>query len=107
MLADGMARDEAELEAALRAVAALGDRARRSVPADLPVAVADRLRGAGVGDRGRRRAVEARRRAKTATELEGIRRAQRAAERGWPPAERLIQGADARATGCSTTTASR
>jgi Xaa-Pro aminopeptidase len=94
LLADGTPRDEAELEAALRAM-------RRwevdsaVVPADLPVALADRLRDAGIALEVDQRAVEARRRVKTAAELEGIRRAQRAAERGMAAGQALIHGATA------------
>ena len=48
MLAEGMPRDEAELEVALRAVRRWGIE-RRVVPGDLPVALADRLRAGGIG----------------------------------------------------------
>ncbi len=78
---EGMPRDEAELEVALRAVRRWGIEAA-IVPGDLPVALADRLRDGGIGIEVDAKAVEARRRAKTPAELEGIRRAQRAAERG-------------------------
>ena len=81
MLAEGTPRDEAELEVALRAVRRWGIESA-VVPGDLPVALADRLRAGGVGVEVDGKAVEARRRAKTPAELEGIRRAQRAAERG-------------------------
>jgi len=92
LLAAGTARDEAELDVALRAVQRwrIGEVV---VPADLPVALADRLREAGVAVRVDAGAVEARRRAKSPAELEGIRRAQRAAERGMAAAEALIRGA--------------
>ena len=83
---------EAELETAVRAVEPWGVRAAR-VPSDLPVAVADRLRAAGLRldvDAG---AVEGRRRVKSAAELAGIRRAQRAAEAGMAAAEARIRGA--------------
>ena len=65
------------------------------MPGDLPVALADRLREGGVGVEVDAKAVEARRRVKTPAELEGIRRAQRAAERGMAAAEALIRGAGA------------
>ncbi len=94
LLAEGVQRDEAELEAVLRAVQRW--RIERAVVApDLPVAVADKLRGAGVRIDVDAKAVEARRRAKSAAELKGIRRAQRAAERGMAAAEKLIRGATA------------
>src|SRR3954470_10760743 len=92
LLAGGTARDEAELEVALRAVRRWGIE-EAAVPAGLPGALADRLRQDGVVVRVDARAVEARRRAKTPAELEGIRRAQRAAERGMAAAEALIRGA--------------
>src|SRR4051794_35309444 len=92
LLAAGTARDEAELEVALRAVQRWGI-GEGVVPSDLPVALADHLREAGVAVGVDGRAVEARRRAKTPAELEGIRRAQRAAERGMAAAEALFRGA--------------
>ena len=94
MLAEGTPRDEAELEVALRAVRRWGIEAA-VVPGDLPVALADRLREGGIGVEVDARTVEARRRVKTPAELEGIRRAQRAAERGMAAAEALIRGAGA------------
>jgi Xaa-Pro aminopeptidase len=93
LLSDGMPRDEAELETAIRAVRRW-DIGEVVVPGDLPVAVADRLRGAGIRVEVDPRAVAARRRVKNPTELAGIRRAQRAAEAGMAAAEALIRGAD-------------
>lgn len=94
MLADGTPREEAELEAVLRAVQRWGVE-RATVPPDLPVAVADKLRDAGIAIDVDAKAIEARRRAKTAGELEGIRRAQAAAERGMTAGRDLIKGATA------------
>ena len=91
----GMPFEEAELEIAVRAVKQWGVE-RAVVPADLPVAVADRLRGEGIGVEVDVRAVGDRRRAKTAAELAGIRRAQAAAEAGMGTAEELIRSADRR-----------
>jgi Xaa-Pro aminopeptidase len=93
LLGDGMPRDEAELETAIRAVQRW-DIGEVVVPGDLPVAVADRLREAGVRVDVDPRSVEARRRVKNPTELAGIRRAQRAAEAGMAAAETLIRSAD-------------
>jgi Xaa-Pro aminopeptidase len=93
LLEQGMPRDEAELEMLLRAVKAWGIE-DAVVPADLPVAVADRLRGAGIAVEVDARTVEDRRRVKTPAELAGIRRAQRAAEAGMAVADELIHGAD-------------
>jgi Xaa-Pro aminopeptidase len=88
----GMAPEDAELETAVRAVRRWGV-GEAFVPRDLPVAVADRLRAAGVRLEVDADAVEGRRRVKSAAELAGIRRAQRAAEAGMAAAERLIRGA--------------
>jgi Xaa-Pro aminopeptidase len=92
LLADGADRDEAELEVVLRAVRRWGIE-QATVPPDLPVAVADTLRGAGIAIEVDAKAVAARRRAKSAAELEGIRRAQAAAERGMDAGRALIKGA--------------
>jgi Xaa-Pro aminopeptidase len=88
----GMPRDEAELETAIRALRRWGVEGA-VVPGDLPVALADRMRGAGVAIEVDGRTVEGRRRVKTPAELAGIRRAQRAAEAGMAVAEQLIRGA--------------
>jgi Xaa-Pro aminopeptidase len=92
LVEDGMAPDEAELETAVRALERWGVREAR-VPRDLPVAVADRLRAAGLRLAVDPAAVEARRRVKSAAELAGIMRAQHAAEAGMAAAEALIRGA--------------
>jgi Xaa-Pro aminopeptidase len=92
LIKEGMPRDEAQLETAVRAVGRWGIR-EAVVPGDLPVAVADRLRDAGVRIDVDARAVERRRRVKSPAELAGIRRAQLAAEAGMAAAEELIRGA--------------
>ena len=92
LIESGMSRDEAELETAVRALERWGIEAA-VVPADLPVAVADRLRKSGLAINVDGRTVEARRRAKSPAELAGIRRAQRAAEAGMAAGEQLIRGA--------------
>ncbi len=91
----GMPREEAELETLLRALAEweIDDVV---VPPDLPVAVADRLREAGIAVTVDGGAIAARRRAKTPAELAGIRQAQRAAEAGMAVGARLIRGAERR-----------
>jgi Xaa-Pro aminopeptidase len=96
LVEDGMPRDEAELETAIRALRSWGIE-DAVAPADVPVAVADRLRGAGFAIEVDGRTVDARRRIKTPAELEGIRRAQRAAEAGMAAAEELIRGAHRKA----------
>jgi Xaa-Pro aminopeptidase len=79
LIRGGMPRDEAELEVVARAVERAGAR-EFAVPPELPVAVADRLRADGVTLTVDGSFFEMRRRAKSPAELEGIRRAQRAAE---------------------------
>ena len=93
LIEEGMPRDEAELETAIRALArwGIGDAV---VPADLPVAVADRLREAGISIEVDDRTVRSRRRRKKAAQLSGIRRAQRAAEAGMAAADALIHGGE-------------
>ena len=93
LLGDGMPRDEAELETATRAVRRWGIR-DAAVAADLPVALADRLRDAGIRVEVDAGTVGGRRRVKNLAELAGIRRALRAAEAGMAAAETLIRGAD-------------
>lgn len=88
----GMARDDAELEIVARVVAATGLRQAR-VPGTLPVAVADRLRADGVVLDVDPPFFAARRRAKTAAELAGIRRAQAAAEAGLAAGAALLAAA--------------
>jgi Xaa-Pro aminopeptidase len=92
LIEEGMSYDDADLETTLRALRRweIGDAV---VPPDLPVAVADRLRGEGIAIEVDGPAVNDRRRVKTPAELAGIRRAQRAAEAGMAAAEQLIRGA--------------
>ena len=93
LIGEGMSRDEAELETVVRALEDWGVE-EAVVPGDLAVVVADRLRAAGIGIEVDDRAISLRRRAKTPAQLEGIRRAQRAAEAGMATAESLIRGAE-------------
>ena len=71
-----------------------GSRARSSRPA-FPVELADHLRGAGLELTVDREAFTRRRRVKNEAELEGIRRAQRAAEAAMDVARGLLRSADA------------
>jgi Xaa-Pro aminopeptidase len=93
LMEDGVPADEAELEVATRAVKRWGIE-HAVVPGELPVAVADKLREAGIRIDVDATAVRARRRVKSPAELAGIRSAQRAAEAGMAAAEALIRGAD-------------
>ena len=92
LLEAGMSREEAELEVSVRALREWGIE-EAVVPGDLPVAVADRLRAEGLRLEVDSAAVQDRRRVKSPAELDGIRRAQRAAEAGMAAAEALIRGA--------------
>ena len=92
LLEAGMSREHAELEVSVRALRAWGIE-EAVVPGDLPVAVADRLRAEGLRLDVDSAAVQDRRRVKSPAELDGIRRAQRAAEAGMAAAEALIRGA--------------
>jgi Xaa-Pro aminopeptidase len=92
LIEEGMPRDEADLEVSVRALREWGIDAA-VVPGELPVGVADRLRAEGLRLEVDSRAVQARRRVKSPAELDGIRRAQRAAEAGMAAAEELIRSA--------------
>jgi Xaa-Pro aminopeptidase len=65
------------------------------VPASFPVELADRLRADGIQVTVDRDVFARRRRVKNAVELEGIRRAQRAAEAGMDAARELLRRAEA------------
>src|SRR5689334_13767262 len=92
LVASGVPYDDRMGEIAVRAVRALGLR-EAVVPTTFPVAVADLLRAEGVvitadGPHFRRRRL-----VKNAAELEGIRRAQRAAEAGMRAAAAMLREA--------------
>jgi len=89
----GLSMHEIDLELASRAAAAMGLRDVVADP-DMPVAVADRLRADGLTLRLDYDAVAGRRRAKSAAEIEGIRRAQKAAEAGLGAAAAVLGAAD-------------
>jgi Xaa-Pro aminopeptidase len=89
LVAGGLSIAEASREVEARAVKELGlDEA--VVAGDFPLALGDRLRDDGVALSVDDAAVELRRRAKTPTELDGIRIAQRAAEAGMAAASALL-----------------
>ena len=92
LLESGMNHHELELELASRAAAAIGVH-EAVVDPELPVAVADRLRADGLVLHPDAAAIAARRRAKSAPELAGIRRAQTAAEAGMSAAAALLRQA--------------
>lgn len=92
MIEGGLSFAQIELELAARAVRRAGLRSAR-VPHDLPVGIADRLRTDGIELIVDREFFAARRREKSGAELDGIRRAQRAAEAGMAAAAALLAAA--------------
>jgi Xaa-Pro aminopeptidase len=89
----GMTYDEIWLELTSRAAASMGVREARVDP-DFPVLVADRLRAEGLELTPDPELFADRRRAKADWELEGIRRAQRAAEDGMAAAAEVLRAAE-------------
>jgi Xaa-Pro aminopeptidase len=89
LVESGLSRAEASREVEARAVQKIGIQ-EAIVPAEFPLALADRLREDGVGLTVDEPAIELRRRAKTQVELDGIRVAQRAAEAGMAAASDLL-----------------
>lgn len=85
---------EVWVELASRAAAAMGV-TEAAVDPEFPILIADRLRADGIELRPDPELFEARRRVKSAPELDGVRRAQRAAEAGMAAAERLLASASA------------
>jgi Xaa-Pro aminopeptidase len=89
LLSQGLAPHEIEVELALRACRSLG-LGEAIVPFGFPVAVADHLRAGGIALTVDPPAFVARRRVKTPLQLEGLRRAQRAADAAMAVAAELI-----------------
>jgi Xaa-Pro aminopeptidase len=94
----GMKGWEIELEVALRGCRELGIE-RAAVPASFPVGHADYLRAAGIEVTVERELFDERRRAKTATEVAGIRRAQRACEAALDASRELLRKAHPNGSG--------
>jgi Xaa-Pro aminopeptidase len=92
LIALGMRWHEIDAELCARAAAKLGPR-RLVVPAALPVAVADRLRADGIEVVPDEAEFIRRRRSKSASEVEGVRRAQAAADAGMAAAAELLRAA--------------
>jgi Xaa-Pro aminopeptidase len=95
LYAEGLSRDEIELEVILRAARRFGLE-NVSVPTTFPVAVADHLRANGIELKADRELFITRRRVKNEAELAGIRRAQRAAEGAMAAARELFRAAEQR-----------
>jgi Xaa-Pro aminopeptidase len=94
LIAENMPAGQRTLEIALRACREVGIE-RAAVPPTFPVELADHLRANGVELTVDRELFDGRRRVKNATEIEGIRRAQRACESALDAARELLRSADA------------
>jgi Xaa-Pro aminopeptidase len=92
LLAGGMSFEDVELEVARRACRELG-LTTVSVPPEFPLATADALRAGGIEVTVDRDLFVQRRRVKSAVELEGIRRAQRACEAALDVSRELLRRA--------------
>jgi Xaa-Pro aminopeptidase len=95
LVAHGMHWHDIDAELCARAAAELGTR-KLVVPAALPVGVADRLRADGVEVVPDELEFIRRRRSKNASEIEGVRRAQDAANAGMAAAAELLRTASPR-----------
>jgi Xaa-Pro aminopeptidase len=95
LYAEGLSRDEIELEVILRAARRFG-LGQVSVPSTFPLEVADHLRANGIEIKADRELFINRRRVKNEAELAGIRRAQRAAEGAMAAARELFRAAERR-----------
>jgi Xaa-Pro aminopeptidase len=93
LYAQGLSRDEIELEVVLRATRRFGIE-RAAVPSTFPLEVADHLRANGIEVTADREHFVRRRRVKNKAELAGIRRAQHAAEAGMTAARELLRAAE-------------
>ena len=93
LLESGLPRDQVMLEMVSRAVERFGLRDAVVDPA-FPLAFADRLRDDGVTLKPDHETFAARRRVKSGAELEGIRRAQKAAEAGMAAAAAVLRSAE-------------
>jgi Xaa-Pro aminopeptidase len=91
LLAQGRPVDDALLEVYVRACRELGVESA-VVPATFPLELADLLRAQGVEVRADRELFVAKRRSKNATEIAGLRRAQRACEAALDVARELLRG---------------
>ena len=94
----GLGHDEVLEHVAVRFCGELGIR-RAVVPGAFPVRMADVLREAGIGIEPRQSLFSGRLRVKTPAQIEGIRRAQLAAEAGMTAVARLIARAEPREDG--------
>jgi Xaa-Pro aminopeptidase len=93
LYAQGLSRDDIELEVTLRAVRRFGVE-NAVVPSTFPLELADHLRANGVQVKADREQFVQRRRVKNEAELAGIRRAQHAAEAAMDAARELLRSAE-------------
>jgi Xaa-Pro aminopeptidase len=93
LIGSGMSREETWLELTSRAARRIGVREAVADP-ELPIDVADRLRSDGIVLRPDHEAIAERRRIKSPAEMEGIERAQAAAEAGMAAAAELLRHAE-------------
>jgi Xaa-Pro aminopeptidase len=93
LLATGVDAEEALIEVAVKACLELGV-TKAIVPPSFPLEMADRLRAEGIAVSVDRRTFTERRRVKSPAELEGVRRALRAAEAGMESAAVLLREAE-------------
>jgi Xaa-Pro aminopeptidase len=93
LYAQGLSRDEIELEVILRAARRFGVE-EAVVPSTFPLEVADHLRANGIQVTADRQHFVRRRRVKNDAELAGIRRAQHAAEAAMDAARALLRSAE-------------
>jgi Xaa-Pro aminopeptidase len=100
LIAQGLPRDEVLLAVAVNACKGLGV-SDAVTPSTFPLEYADRLRAEGLELRVDRGLFSQRRRVKNAVELEGMRRAQRAAEAGMDAARDLLRRASQSGAGLS------
>ncbi len=98
LMKQGLSRDQVALELYARACKRFGI-GEAVAPWTFPLEAADHLRASGIELRSDRAFFDGRRRVKNAAELEGIRRAQRAAEAGMSAARDLLRQAEPAAGG--------
>jgi Xaa-Pro aminopeptidase len=97
LLREGMRMQDAMLEVQLRALQQLGVTSA-VVPPSFPLELSDHLRANGIDIAADRDLFELRRRSKTAIELQGLRRAQRAVEAALDVARDMLRRADVNGT---------
>ena len=97
LIASGKSRVESSLEVYTRACREIGI-AEAVVPPRFPVEIADHLRANGVMVRVDREFFESKRRSKNATEIAGLRRAQRACEAALDVAREMLRNATVNGT---------